>query len=188
MRALVCHGVADIRVEDVPEPKIQEDCDLIVRVTTSAICGTGPPRHDAGDAGGHGPGHEGVGAVGARGRGCATCWKATGSSSLRRSHAGRARTAARVTTLPMRQHEPERPAGRDGVRRSADDRTVPRYAGGKGARTLRQCRAGQAARRRSGRAAIMFANIQRRPPAASKMSTRRRAARRRDAAQPNRAT
>lgn len=40
MRAVVFRGVGDIRVEDVPEPKIQASTDAIVRLTASAICGT----------------------------------------------------------------------------------------------------------------------------------------------------
>lgn len=40
MQAIVFHGIGDIRLEDVPEPRIQEDTDAIVRITTSAICGT----------------------------------------------------------------------------------------------------------------------------------------------------
>lgn len=40
MKAVTWHGVGDIRLEDMPEPKIQEPTDAIVRITTSAICGT----------------------------------------------------------------------------------------------------------------------------------------------------
>ncbi|KAA9150306.1 glutathione-dependent formaldehyde dehydrogenase [Amycolatopsis acidicola] len=40
MKAVVWHGVGDIRLDDVPEPKIQEPTDAIIRVTRSAICGT----------------------------------------------------------------------------------------------------------------------------------------------------
>ncbi|MEV4684475.1 zinc-dependent alcohol dehydrogenase [Streptomyces kurssanovii] len=40
MKAVVWHAVGDIRLTDVPEPKIQEPYDAIVRITTSAICGT----------------------------------------------------------------------------------------------------------------------------------------------------
>ena len=40
MRAVVWHGVGDIRVEDVDEPTIQDPQDAIVQLTTSAICGT----------------------------------------------------------------------------------------------------------------------------------------------------
>lgn len=40
MKAVVFHDVGDIRLDDVPEPKIQEPTDAIVRVTSSAICGT----------------------------------------------------------------------------------------------------------------------------------------------------
>lgn len=40
MKAVVFHDVGDIRLEDVPEPKIEHAQDAIVRITTSAICGT----------------------------------------------------------------------------------------------------------------------------------------------------
>lgn len=40
MNAVVFHGVGDIRLDNVKEPKIQEDRDAIVRLTASAICGT----------------------------------------------------------------------------------------------------------------------------------------------------
>lgn len=40
MKAVVFHGIGDIRLDDVPEPKIQEPTDAIIRLTASAICGT----------------------------------------------------------------------------------------------------------------------------------------------------
>jgi threonine dehydrogenase-like Zn-dependent dehydrogenase len=40
VKAVVWHGVGDIRLEDVPEPKIQAPTDAIVKITTSAMCGT----------------------------------------------------------------------------------------------------------------------------------------------------
>ncbi|HEY6137158.1 MAG TPA: zinc-dependent alcohol dehydrogenase [Thermoanaerobaculia bacterium] len=40
MKAVVWHGVHDVRVEDVPEPKIVNPHDAIVRVTLTAICGS----------------------------------------------------------------------------------------------------------------------------------------------------
>lgn len=40
MKAITFHGVGDIRLDDVPEPKIQEPTDAVVRITASAICGT----------------------------------------------------------------------------------------------------------------------------------------------------
>jgi threonine dehydrogenase-like Zn-dependent dehydrogenase len=40
MKAVTWHGVGDIRFGDVPDPKIEEPTDAIVRITTSAICGT----------------------------------------------------------------------------------------------------------------------------------------------------
>lgn len=40
MKAVVFHAVGDIRLDDVPEPKIEKSTDAIVRITASAICGT----------------------------------------------------------------------------------------------------------------------------------------------------
>jgi threonine dehydrogenase-like Zn-dependent dehydrogenase len=40
MKAVVFHNIGDIRLEDVPEPKIEQPTDAIVRLTASAICGT----------------------------------------------------------------------------------------------------------------------------------------------------
>lgn len=40
MKAVVFHGVGDIRLDSVPEPRIKDPNDAIVRITASAICGT----------------------------------------------------------------------------------------------------------------------------------------------------
>src|SRR5207244_13030153 len=40
MKAVVFHGTGDVRLDDVPEPKIDDPNDAIVRVTASAIFGT----------------------------------------------------------------------------------------------------------------------------------------------------
>ena len=40
MKAVVFHGIGDIRLDTVKEPKIQDPTDAIVRLTASAICGT----------------------------------------------------------------------------------------------------------------------------------------------------
>lgn len=40
MKAVVWHGKRDVRVEQVPDPAIQEPTDAIVRVTTTNICGS----------------------------------------------------------------------------------------------------------------------------------------------------
>ena len=40
MKAVVFHGVGDIRLDNVKEPSIKHDFDAIVRLTASAICGT----------------------------------------------------------------------------------------------------------------------------------------------------
>ncbi|MEO5702974.1 MAG: zinc-dependent alcohol dehydrogenase [Gammaproteobacteria bacterium] len=40
MKAVVFRGIGHISLEDVPEPRIQEPTDAIVRITAAAICGT----------------------------------------------------------------------------------------------------------------------------------------------------
>lgn len=40
MRAVTWQGAGDVRVEDVPDPRIQEPTDAVVRVTSTAICGS----------------------------------------------------------------------------------------------------------------------------------------------------
>jgi threonine dehydrogenase-like Zn-dependent dehydrogenase len=70
MKAVVFHGIGDIRLEDAPEPRIQEPTDAIVRLTASAICGT-DLHFIRGTFSGMKPGtilgHEGVGVVEALG-------------------------------------------------------------------------------------------------------------------------
>jgi threonine dehydrogenase-like Zn-dependent dehydrogenase len=40
MRAVTWHGRRDVRVEDVPDPRIEAPNDAIIRVTTSGLCGS----------------------------------------------------------------------------------------------------------------------------------------------------
>ncbi|MBW4434822.1 MAG: alcohol dehydrogenase catalytic domain-containing protein [Pelatocladus maniniholoensis HA4357-MV3] len=40
MRATVYHGPGDMRVENVPDPQIQQSTDAIVRITHACICGS----------------------------------------------------------------------------------------------------------------------------------------------------
>lgn len=40
MKAIVFHGIGDIRLDNVREPRIEQPNDAIVRLTASAICGT----------------------------------------------------------------------------------------------------------------------------------------------------
>ncbi len=62
MKALTWHGKQDVRVDNVPDPSIQEPNDAIVRITTTNICGSDlhlynvlGPYIDAGDILGHEP-------------------------------------------------------------------------------------------------------------------------------------
>jgi len=66
MKAVVFHGIGDIRLDDVAEPRIQQPNDALVRLTASAICGT-DLHMVRGTMAGMKPGtilgHEGVGVV-----------------------------------------------------------------------------------------------------------------------------
>jgi threonine dehydrogenase-like Zn-dependent dehydrogenase len=62
MRALCWHGKSDVRVDNVPDPKIQDAGDAIIRVTSTAICGSDLHLYDGymktmekGDVLGHEP-------------------------------------------------------------------------------------------------------------------------------------
>jgi threonine dehydrogenase-like Zn-dependent dehydrogenase len=62
MKAVAWHGKRDVRVDDVPDPVIQNPTDAIVRITTTAICGSDlhlyevmGPFIDEGDILGHEP-------------------------------------------------------------------------------------------------------------------------------------
>jgi len=60
MRALCWHGTGDVRVDTVPDPKIEHPRDAIIRVTSTAICGSDlhlfdgfMPTMESGDILGH---------------------------------------------------------------------------------------------------------------------------------------
>jgi threonine dehydrogenase-like Zn-dependent dehydrogenase len=62
MKAVTYHGRHDVRVDEVPDPTIQEPTDAIIRVTSTAICGSDlhlyevlGPFLDEGDILGHEP-------------------------------------------------------------------------------------------------------------------------------------
>jgi threonine dehydrogenase-like Zn-dependent dehydrogenase len=62
MKALTWHGKRDVRVDTHPDPKIEEPTDAVVRITTSAICGSDlhlyelmGPFMEEGDIMGHEP-------------------------------------------------------------------------------------------------------------------------------------
>jgi threonine dehydrogenase-like Zn-dependent dehydrogenase len=40
MKALCWHGTNDIRCDNVPDPKIEDSRDVIIKVTSCAICGS----------------------------------------------------------------------------------------------------------------------------------------------------
>ena len=40
MKALVWHGKSDVRCDTVPDPTIENPRDMIVKITSTAICGS----------------------------------------------------------------------------------------------------------------------------------------------------
>jgi threonine dehydrogenase-like Zn-dependent dehydrogenase len=62
MKAIVWHGKEDVRYETVPDPKIKDPTDVIIKVTSTCICGSDlhlydhyMPTMQAGDIVGHEP-------------------------------------------------------------------------------------------------------------------------------------
>ena len=62
MKALTWQGKRSVSVEEVPDPRVQEPTDAIVRITSTAICGSDlhlyevlTPFMDKGDIIGHEP-------------------------------------------------------------------------------------------------------------------------------------
>src|SRR5437016_2828035 len=62
MKALTWHGKHDVRFEEVADPAIQQPTDIIVRITSTAICGSDlhlfdgyMPTMEKGDVLGHEP-------------------------------------------------------------------------------------------------------------------------------------
>lgn len=61
MKAAIFHGSGDIRIDHVPDPKIQHPTDAIVRITRTAICGSdlwfyrGQQEYEPGSRTGHEP-------------------------------------------------------------------------------------------------------------------------------------
>lgn len=66
MKAVRWHGVRDVRVDEVPDPVLQEPTDAIIRVTSSGLCGSDLHLYETlGPFTGEGniPGHEPMGVV-----------------------------------------------------------------------------------------------------------------------------
>jgi len=40
MKAITFHGIGDVRAEDVVDPKVVDATDILLRITTSAVCGS----------------------------------------------------------------------------------------------------------------------------------------------------
>ncbi|MEV4423625.1 zinc-dependent alcohol dehydrogenase family protein [Patulibacter sp. NPDC049589] len=65
MRATVMYGAGDVRVEDVPDARLEEPTDVVLRITRSCICGSDlwPFKSMPADEHGRRMGHEFIGVV-----------------------------------------------------------------------------------------------------------------------------
>jgi len=65
MRGTVMHAAGDVRIESVPDPKIEEPTDAVIRVTRASICGSDlwPYRSLREEDGARVMGHEAIGVV-----------------------------------------------------------------------------------------------------------------------------
>ena len=62
MKALCWHGTGDVRIDTVPDPKIEQSTDVVIKITATAICGSDlhlfdgyQPTMEKGDILGHEP-------------------------------------------------------------------------------------------------------------------------------------
>src|SRR4051812_21252360 len=65
MRATLMYGAGDVRVEDVPDARIKEPSDALIRVTSACVCGSDLWPYN-GMKEGEGPrpmGHEAIGVI-----------------------------------------------------------------------------------------------------------------------------
>ena len=134
MKAVVFHGLGDIRLETVPEPKIEKPTDAIVRLTASAICGT-DLHMIRGTMPGMVPGtilgHEGVGVVedvGAEVRDIKAGDRVVIPSTICCGHCPYCDAGYHVA---VRQRQSQRQAGRDRLLRRTSDHWPDRWPPGR---------------------------------------------------------
>ena len=151
MKAVVFHGVGDIRMDDVPEPRIEDPTDAVVRITASAICGT-DLHFVRGTVPGMMPGtvlgHEGVGVVEEVGPGVRNFKRGRPRGHRFDDRVRFVRVLPRRLLRAVRHGEPERAArGHCVLRRPCGRGCVSRHAGRARARAVCTRRHGAAARR-----------------------------------------
>ena len=149
MRALVWHGKQDIRCDTVPDPRIEQPRDAIIKVTSCAICGSDLHLYDGfmpGMKTGDIMGHESMGEVVEVGP---DCNDAEGGRPRRRPlhhHLRRVRAVPARQLLGLRAVQPQQGHGRQGlrphhrrpVRLHPPDRRLCRRPGRVRARALRR--------------------------------------------------
>ena len=165
MRALTWHGKHDVRVETVPDPEIVNPRDAIIKITSTAICGSDLHLYD-----GYIPTHEGgrhprprIHGRGRRGRRRRARSRRASASSCRSPIAAATASSARSSSIsacdnsnPGRDDRTPRellyghPMG-GGVRLFAPHRRLCRRAGRICPRALFRCRADRRSRPSRGR-------------------------------------
>lgn len=100
MRSTYMYGAGDVRVIDVPEPKIETSTDAVVRVTRACVCGIDlHPYHSMPTTADGAPmGHEFIGVVEEAGSEVATV------SAISSSHRSRCPAVVASSVGPVCRH------------------------------------------------------------------------------------
>src|ERR671931_1524146 len=125
MRATVMYGGGDVRIENVPDPTIEQPTDAIIRVVRACICGSDlwPYKSMAPSETGQSMGHEAIGAVEEIGADVRTVKRgdvvvmpfaiSDGTASKKSTRPGSARSGTDLRPRTSRSTSPDR-ARRDG--------------------------------------------------------------------------
>ena len=144
MKAVVFKATREVVVEDVPDASVERDDDVVVRVTSSALCGTDLHMYEGrtGATPGMVLGHEGLGTV-----------EEVGRAVQRVRRGDRVVLPAYLLRCVLQlcaRRQRRVPAGASGACgwrvRDAGHGAVPRFAGGAGAGSVRRCELCGAAR------------------------------------------
>ena len=158
MKAVCWHGKSDVRVDTVPDPKIEDPRDVIIKITSTCICGSDlhlydgyMPTMEAGDV----IGHEPMGEVVEVGKDVTKLKKGDrvvvpftiSCGTLLVLRADRCSRSATTRTPTPRSPGDDGPVAGRPVRLLAHAGRVPRRAGGISPRPVRRRRADQDPRR-----------------------------------------
>ena len=135
MRAVVFKSPREVAVEDVPDARAERDDDVVVRVTSSALCGTDLHMYDGrtGASPGMVLGHEGLGIVEFAGPAVHRVKRGDRVVLPAHIYCGVCVNCARGHSAACLRVHP----GHAGGVCDAGDGPVPRFAGGAGAGSVR---------------------------------------------------